>query len=121
MGSRIPKTRMSQAERQLRSMAARILSGGTTSQGILHGTLVERERVCGKKGCRCTRGDKHRSTYLTVRQDGKLRQIYIPKRLEATVRDWVEHDRKLRDLLEQLSTMHCRRVEDEKRKPSRKE
>jgi len=43
---------MSARERELRSVLNRLLS----RQGLIHGTLLSRQRVCGKPNCRCARG-----------------------------------------------------------------
>jgi hypothetical protein len=104
----IPRASMSEAERRLRNQAAQLLDGA----GLLHGSLVERTRVCGKPTCRCTRGQGHRALILTVRGAGRVEQIYVPPHLEATVRRWVEQDRKVRDLLGDLGQLHCDKVRE---------
>lgn len=112
MRPEISRGEMSQEERKIRSRAAQLLSEG----GILHGTLSERMQMCGKKTCACSRGEKHRTLILTVRIDGNLQQIYIPKALEPTVRKWMDGDREVRELLSQLSGIHQRRLIDKKNK-----
>ena len=106
MKAEFSRNAMALEERRLRSRAARLLSGA----GILHGSLVERQRLCGKPNCRCTRGERHRALILTVRSDGRSEQIYIPKHLEATVQRWVEQDHQLRDLLLELARMHTEKI-----------
>src|SRR4030042_1323375 len=76
---------MSAAERQLRSALNRLLS----QHGGVHGTLLRREGVCGKKTCRCARGHLHESLYLVVSEAGRSRQMYVPRRWEAAVRQWI--------------------------------
>jgi hypothetical protein len=97
---------MSAQEREVRGRAAQLLHGA----GVLHGSLVERERLCGKPNCRCTRGERHRALILTVRSQGEVEQIYIPKHLEATVRRWVDQDHQLRDLLAELAQLHTEKI-----------
>jgi hypothetical protein len=97
---------MSPTERGWRSRLAQIVAG----QGLLHGTLQERLQVCGKPTCRCARGQKHRALYLVVRQEGKLRQLYVPKDWEERVRQWVANDQALRDLLKELSGAYWEKV-----------
>lgn len=110
MKPEIARVAMSALERDLRSRAAQIISGA----GLLHGTLVERDRVCGKPGCRCARGDKHRCLFLTLRKDGEFQQLYVPKTLEATVRRWVEQDHGVREILWKISRLHWEKVKKEK-------
>ena len=59
---------MAPQERQCRSELAKLLS----QYGILRGSPLRRQRVCGKPNCRCTRGQKHESLYLLVSEGGKL-------------------------------------------------
>ncbi|MGB9835039.1 MAG: DUF6788 family protein [Methanothermobacter tenebrarum] len=65
--------------------------------GMLQGSLVTLYRRCGKKGCRCERGEKHGPAYyLSFKEDGVTRMIYIPvsrlgevrKAMEAFSRYW---------------------------------
>jgi len=97
---------MSARERELRSRAAQLLA----TSGLLHGFLVEREKSCGRKGCRCERGEKHPATYVYRRQDGKLRQLYVGKEHDEAVRRWIEQDKQLRALLEEIWEIHWQRV-----------
>jgi hypothetical protein len=97
---------MSPQERRLRSELRRILNGS----GVLHGTLVRRRRVCGKPNCRCARGQKHESLYLVVTEGGTSRQLYVPKDWEPTVRQWVQQYHKARELMEEVSRIHWKKV-----------
>ena len=48
---------------------------------LIRGSLVTMIRVCGRKNCRCFKGYKHRSLYLSQSVKGKLKMIYIPNSL----------------------------------------
>jgi hypothetical protein len=52
--------------------------------GMLQGSLVTLYRKCGRKGCRCERGEKHGPAYyLSFKEGGVTQMIYIPaSRLE---------------------------------------
>ena len=108
--TRRPITRTSQSaqERRLRSELRKILD----SSGMLHGTVIERQRVCGKPNCKCTRGQKHSSLYLVVTEGGKPRQLYVPEDWEQTVRQWVQDYQKARKLMEEVSHIHWRKVRE---------
>jgi hypothetical protein len=108
MKPEIARNSMSEEERRLRNRAAQLLDGA----GMLHGSLVVRTRVCSKPTCRCAKGEGHRALILTVRREGRSEQIYIPSRLEATVRRWVEQDRRLRGLLGDLGHLHAEKVRE---------
>ena len=93
------RTRFSAFDRSLRSRLTRLVHRGP----LLGGTLSLRRVTCGKKGCRCARGERHPALYLVSRRGGKLRQVFIPKELEKEVREWVRTYRDVQDLLERLS------------------
>ncbi len=94
---------MSKAERDLRSRLTKLLH----STGIIRGSLAVRERTCGKSSCRCvTTGKKHSALYLVVSEEGKYRQIFIPKAFEDLVRQWVKSYADARALLEEISKLH---------------
>jgi len=106
----IPRTSQSAHERRVRSELRKILN----SSGVLHGTLIERQRVCGKPNCKCTRGQKHRSLYLVVTEGGKSRQLYVPRDWEQIVRQWVQDYQKARELMEEVSRIHWQKVRERK-------
>jgi hypothetical protein len=99
---------MSATERQLRSALNRLLS----QHGVVHGTLLTRQRVCGKKTCRCTQGHLHESLYLVVSEAGRTRQMYVPRRWEAAVRQWIANYGQARQLIDELSRLHWDKIRD---------
>jgi hypothetical protein len=103
---------MSRQERLLRSRAAWLLE----SAGILHGNLSSRLVRCGKKGCRCARGERHQAFVLVLRREGKTVQVPIPRKLEPLVRRWLSQERELSGLLADLSRLHEERIQILKRR-----
>ena len=77
---------------------------------LIRGCLVTMIRVCGRKNCRCTKGYKHRSLYLSQSVKGKLMMIYIPKEAEALVKEGVSNYRRAKVLLNRLSKIHIARL-----------
>lgn len=47
--------------------------------------------IYGKPNCKCLRGEKHVSLFLTRSKDSKIEQLYIPKEKEQMVRDWAKN------------------------------
>ena len=89
---------MAAQERRLRAKLAQLVS----KHGFVRGSLQARERVCGKPNCKCTQDQLHRSLYLVMSKTGKIRQLYVPRQLEATVREWVSNYRNVKELLEEI-------------------
>lgn len=105
---RLSRTALSPQERRLRSELRTILN----TSGLLHGSLICRERVCGKPNCRCTRGHKHRGLYLVVTEGGQSRQVYVPKQWEPLVRQWIDQYGKARKLMDEISRIYWQKVRE---------
>ncbi len=101
---------MKPPERNLRSRAAQVVH----FRQLLRGTLAVRSRQCGKAGCRCTQGQPHVSLYLVQRREGKLRQLFIPSDWEERVRQAVADYQELQKLVEELSEMEWKNIEERK-------
>jgi hypothetical protein len=71
---------------------------------MAHGSLVEAARTCGKKSCRCARGEPHTAFYLSRRIEGKTRLEYVSQGDVETVRQWRQTHERLRALVEELTT-----------------
>lgn len=73
-------------------------------KAIIAGSIVDMVHTCGKKGCKCTTGEKHVSPYLATRRKGKRVMISIPRHLEVEIRQAVENYKELIELIDALST-----------------
>lgn len=71
---------------------------------MVHGSLVEAARTCGKKGCRCARGEPHTAFYLSRRVEGKTRLEHVSHGNVKTVQQWRNNHERLRILVEELTT-----------------
>lgn len=104
--SDIPRAHMSAAERRARAQLAQLLS----QRGVIRGTLLVRKRKCGKANCRCARGEGHESLFLVISENGRTRQLFVPKDWESRVRLWVEDYHRARELLEEISRIYWDKV-----------
>jgi len=82
--------------------------------GLAHGSLVYMKRKCGSPNCRCTRGELHGSWYLSTWEGKRTHMVYIPKAWEERVREWVDRDKEIRELLLELSRTCIQRLRDRK-------
>ena len=89
----------SRSERFARSRLAKLVH----EQPFLCGSLVSVQRVCGKEGCKCTRGELHRGLYLAMRVGENRKMVHVPQVLEATARRWVATYQEAWRLMEQVS------------------
>jgi hypothetical protein len=102
----VSRSQMGPVERQFRSRLAQLAGG----HGLLRGTILERFRTCGNPRCHCAQGQKHRAVCLVLRQDGRLRQLYVPRAYEERVRQWVANHQELKKLLAQISDVYWQKV-----------
>ena len=79
---------------------------------FLRGTLTMREHTCGKINCKCNKGDKHKSLYLSRSNKGKVEQLYISKEKEEMVKKWVEEYHEIQNLLEKISSSYWDRLKN---------
>jgi hypothetical protein len=94
-----PRAQRPLEERHARSRAVQQIA----ENPLLRGSLVSMARTCGKPGCRCQQGEKHKSLYLAVRLDNRRRMIYVPPAMEDSVRRWVENAQEVDRLLDFVS------------------
>jgi hypothetical protein len=72
---------------------------------LLAASLVSFERRCGKPGCHCASGEKHRGHQLTYNNRGKTRTVYVPVDFTEEVRSWIDEHRRLKALLQEISQL----------------
>ena len=89
----------SRSERVARSRLAKLVH----DQPFLCGSLVSLNRVCGKEGCKCSRGELHPGLCIALRVGEKRRMIYVPQALEATARRWVSTYQEAWRMMEEIS------------------
>jgi hypothetical protein len=86
-----------------------------SQRGLLHGSLHEIARRCGKPGCACAEGQAHPALLLRVLSEGRQRSVYVPAAWEGRVREWIECDRQVRRLLLQISDFYVVRLRERRR------
>lgn len=106
----IHKASMNAKERSARSRLAKLLH----TKPVLRASIVKMSRKCGKQGCKCNRGEKHVSPYLSTSFDGKRKMIYIPPELEETVAEWVGAYQETKKLIDEISRASLDRLIKEK-------
>ena len=63
-----------------------------------------------KKGCKCYRGEKHVSLYISRSINGKTVMTYIPKSKEKYVRECVQRYKAILKKLEQFSERTLKKI-----------
>ena len=107
----------------IRRMIQARLKKMTAQRPVLGASLVQIAKHCGRAGCRCQKGQKHVGNYLTYKEGGKTRTVYVPLDLVEDVRAWIAEHRRLKQLMKECSELSIamvrRHVQDRKRAEGR--
>jgi len=83
---------------------------------MLQGSIVKINTRCGKKGCRCERGEYHGlSHYLSYKENGKTQMVYIPKVLVPEVDNRVALFKSYWDLGVKLAQVNLNELKDRRK------
>lgn len=109
------RNEMSKKERSARSKVTKLIH----DYPFIEGGMVKMARVCGKDGCKCTKGEKHVSWYLATEHEKKRKMIYIPAEMEKEVQAWGKTCKEIRRLMKEISNNYLKiLMESKKRKRS---
>jgi hypothetical protein len=111
-----PRTQLPPSDRAARSRLIQLLS---EANPIAKASLVTMARSCGKKGCRCAKGEKHVSLYLATRVGKTRKMLYVPPELEEMARSLVHNVRKVEELIEEMSQASLERFAQQKARRER--
>lgn len=90
-------SRLRQQIREVEESRAAHIQGVLQQKGSLRsGSLVTIRRKCGKPTCHCATGDGHPSVYLSTKQEGKTRMVYVSANCLETVTRQAHSYRRLR-------------------------
>lgn len=102
------RSHLSKKEREIVSRINQMIN----KPGLLRANLVEMKRKCGNKNCRCTKGKLHKSWYLYQSKEGKSRMLYVPEKWEQDAKEWVNKNREIKKLLDQLSQLYWEKIKN---------
>lgn len=76
-----------------------------SEQPLMRGSVVERQRRCGRANCACARDPhaRHRGTFLTVHLQGSTQAVHVRPEEEAAVRAAVAAYQRLWQLIDGLT------------------
>lgn len=73
---------------------------------VIKGSVYELKRKCGKPGCKCTKGQLHRSMVLSSSEKGRTRLLVIPHGFLLEIKSKVQRYQKLRRSRQRLGEVH---------------
>ena len=101
---------MSAKVKGLLHKAQRILKVLRVDSRIIKGSPVSLARACGQPNCRCRKGKKHVSLYLSRSFKGRTTMTYIPHRYEDAVKEGVAEYKRVLKVLDKLSEVTLRLI-----------
>lgn len=101
------RQKVSRLDKERSELISRVLH----SKEMIQGSLYRMARCCGNPGCKCAKGEKHVSWYLSRGIEGKTKLTYIgrivPVWLEVRVKRYQRHHRflaRIRKIDAEIST-----------------
>ncbi len=107
-------THHSQLPPKDRAARSRLIQLLAANNPLARASLVSMARTCGKKECKCAKGEKHISLYLATRVGKTRKMLYVPPKLEDLARALVENVRKAEALIEEMSQASLERFTQQK-------
>lgn len=95
-------SRLRQQIYKLQREHTRLVQRMLKSRGMVKGSVITLARRCGKPGCKCNRGEKHKSKYLSISDGGKTRMIYLKPGMEIKIGEAAERYRRFRSARSRL-------------------
>jgi len=74
----------------------------------VRGSIVIMSRLCGKPNCKCQRGQKHKSTYLSQSRNGTTKMIYIPNNAAKKAKEYIKNYQKAKFILNAVSDINIK-------------
>jgi hypothetical protein len=97
--------------KRLEARRERLLGEIQGCSEMLQGSLVTLYRKCGKRGCRCERGEKHGPAYyLSYKEGGVTQMVYIPVSRLGEVKRGMEAFSRYWELGVKLSRLNLERM-----------
>ena len=104
-------SRLRQTLRQLAGELPQLVKPVLEDQPVIKGSVYEIKRRCGKPGCRCARGELHKSMVLSASEQGRTKLRAIPRGRVTAVRQKVAAYQRIRRVRARLVKTHQRMIE----------
>lgn len=75
---------------------------------LIKGTIISMSRKCGKAGCKCERGEPHKSKCLSASDGGKTKIIYLNGSDEIRMTDAVKRYQSFRKARAELVKLNIK-------------
>jgi len=95
---------MKERRQKLEAKRKNLLQQLLTLDPWIQGSIALTKRICGSKGCACRHGgSKHPAMFLTWKEKGKTCCLYVPRKLEAEVKQWARNYRHVKVIMKKIT------------------
>ena len=81
---------------------------------LMKGSLALTHRKCGKKECRCEKGEFHKGHFFSYRLRGKSYGLYVPESLVPKVKKLIDNWKELKETIEELTDLNAKLIKKRK-------
>lgn len=81
---------------------------------LMKGSLALTYRRCGKKECRCEKGEFHKGHFFSYRLKGKSYGLYVPESLVPKVKKLIDNWKELKETVEELTDLNAKLIKKRK-------
>ena len=81
---------------------------------LMKGSLALTYRKCGKKGCKCEKGELHKGYFFSYRFKGKSYGLYVPENLVPKVKKLIDSWKELKGTVEKLTNLNAKLIKKRK-------
>ena len=106
------RVHLPERERVCRSRLTKIVH----DQEFVAGSLIATKQTCGKKNCRCKKGQKHDAVYVALKYKGKRRMLSVAPECRKRMQEAVSNYKQMRKYIEIISEESCSRLRDKSRR-----
>jgi len=102
--------------KKLMTKRHRLMGDITRREDLIHGTLVETLKKCGRKTCACEKHALHPHIYLSTSIKGRTRIVYLSQQQARKIKSYLQAYREVRALLESISDINLQVLKSEEAK-----
>jgi len=73
---------------------------------LIRGSLVRGSKKCGRKGCKCEKGELHPHVVISTFRSGKTHIVYVPKLYQKQAANAVNCNSHAKKIIDRISSIN---------------
>ena len=96
----------SEKERKLLQERKELVRQLSSLSKLIKGSLVKGNKKCGRKGCKCEKGELHPHVVISTFRRGKTHIVYVPKLYRKQAADAVICNTHAKKIIDRISSIN---------------